>query len=91
MATTFDRAALDTGALDIRPMTPAIGAEILSVDLGASNIADSIPAIRAALLKHGVIFFRDQDLTQEQTSHRLRSPVRRSRSPPRHAQRPTQP
>lgn len=66
MATTFDRAKLDTGALDIRPMTPAIGAEILGIDLGASYIADSIPAIRAALLKHGVIFFRDQDLTQEQ-------------------------
>lgn len=66
MATTFDRTALDTGALDIRPMTPAIGAEIHGIDLGASNIGESIPAIRAALLKHGVIFFRDQDLSQEQ-------------------------
>lgn len=66
MATTFDRTQLDTGALDIRPMTPAVGAEILGIDLAASNIADYIPAIRAALLKHGVIFFRDQDMTQEQ-------------------------
>ena len=65
MANTFDRTTLDTGTLDIRPMTPAIGAEILGIDLGASNIADSIPAIRSALLKYGVIFFRDQDLTQE--------------------------
>lgn len=66
MATTFDRTQLDTGSLDIRPMTPAVGAEILGIDLAASNIADYIPAIRAALLKRGVIFFRDQDLTQEQ-------------------------
>nr|WP_298927102.1 TauD/TfdA family dioxygenase [uncultured Erythrobacter sp.] len=66
MATTFDRAALETGSLDVRPMTPAIGAEILGIDLGASEIGDAIAQIRAALLKHGVIFFRDQELTQEQ-------------------------
>ncbi len=63
---SFDRAALDTGALTIKPMTPAIGAEILEIDLGAPGIAESVPAIRAALLKHGVIFFRDQNLTPEQ-------------------------
>ena len=66
MATTFDRTQLDTGALTIRPMTPAIGAEILDIDLSADDIADSAPAIRAALLKYGVIFFRDQELSQEQ-------------------------
>jgi len=66
MATTFDKAALNTGALTIKPMTPAIGAEILDIDLGTTDIADAVPAIRAALLKHGVIFFRDQDLSQEQ-------------------------
>ena len=66
MATTFDRTKLDTGTLDIRPMTPAIGAEILGIDLGSTDIGDRIPQIRAALLKHGVIFFRDQDLTTAQ-------------------------
>ena len=66
MATTFDKAQLDTGALTIKPMTPAIGAEILDIDLGASDISESVPAIRAALLKYGVIFFRDQKLSQEQ-------------------------
>ena len=66
IAKEFDREALDTGALDIRPLTPAIGAEIHGIDLGASDIAESIPAVRAALLKYGVIFFRDQDLTQDQ-------------------------
>ena len=66
MATIIDRAKLDTGALNIKPMTPAIGAEILDIDLGADTVAERIPDIRAALLKYGVIFFRDQELTQEQ-------------------------
>lgn len=66
MATLVDKTTLDTGALDVRPMTPAIGAEILNIDLGSANIRESIPSIRAALLKYGVIFFRDQELTQEQ-------------------------
>ncbi len=66
MATQIDKSRLDTGALDIHPMTPAIGAEILDIDLAATDIANSIPAIRAALLKFGVIFFRDQTLTQDQ-------------------------
>ena len=66
MATLVDKTTLDTGALDVRPMTPAIGAEILNIDLGSANIRERIPSIRAALLKYGVIFFRDQELTQEQ-------------------------
>ncbi len=66
MATIFDRTVLDTGTLRIEPMTPAIGAEILDIDLNAADIADSIPQIRSALLKYGVIFFHGQELTQEQ-------------------------
>ncbi|WP_369027206.1 TauD/TfdA dioxygenase family protein [Qipengyuania sp. RANM35] len=66
MATVIDKSGLDTGALDVQPMTPAIGAEIYGVDLGADDIAERIPEIRAALLRYGVIFFRDQQLTQEQ-------------------------
>ncbi|MEP3050159.1 MAG: TauD/TfdA family dioxygenase [Erythrobacter sp.] len=66
MATTFDRAKLDTGTLNIQPMTPAIGAEILDIDLSGTDIAARVPEIRAALLKYGVVFFRDQQLSQEQ-------------------------
>ena len=66
MATVADKTELDTGTLDVRPMTPAIGAEIHGVNLGASDIASRIPEIRAALLRYGVIFFRDQEMTQEQ-------------------------
>ena len=53
-------------ALQIKPLTPAIGAEISDIDLAANDIATHIPAIRAALLEYGVIFFRDQDMTAEQ-------------------------
>ncbi|WP_379551125.1 TauD/TfdA dioxygenase family protein [Qipengyuania sp. DGS5-3] len=66
MATIADKAALDTGSLTVDPMTPAIGAIIRDIDLGSSDIADRVPEIRTALLKYGVIFFRDQELTQEQ-------------------------
>lgn len=66
MATISDRATGDTGTLDIRPLTPAIGAEILGIDLGSADIAARIPEIRAALLSHGVIFFRDQNITTAQ-------------------------
>ena len=66
MATIADKTTLDTDTLNVRPMTPAIGAEILNIDLGAPDIGARVPEIRAALLKYGVIFFRDQKLTQEQ-------------------------
>lgn len=64
MATAAVRA--ETGELTIRRLTPAIGAEILDIDLAGSDIAERVPAIRAALLQHRVIFFRDQHLTAEQ-------------------------
>jgi taurine dioxygenase len=52
--------------IDIRPLTPAIGAELHGIDLGAPDIADHVPAIRAALLAHKVIFFRESHITAEQ-------------------------
>lgn len=63
MATT---APARSRSLEIRPMTPAIGAEIHGIDLGAPDTADRIPQIRAALLEFGVIFFRDQHITAAQ-------------------------
>lgn len=66
MATLAEKTEVATATLDLRPLTPAIGAEIHGVDLGAPDISNRVPEIRAALLTHGVIFFRDQQLTQEQ-------------------------
>ncbi|MFA9200214.1 MAG: TauD/TfdA dioxygenase family protein [Cypionkella sp.] len=59
-------ASTGSGVLAVRPLTPAIGAEIEGIDLAAPDIAARIPAIRAALLEYGVIFFRDQHLTAQQ-------------------------
>jgi len=51
-----------TPNLDVRRVAGALGAEILGIDLAASQSDATIAAIRALLLEHGVIFFRDQSL-----------------------------
>ena len=50
----------------VRPVTSSIGAEIGGVDLRQELDAGTVEAIRDALLRHQVIFFRDQDITEEQ-------------------------
>ena len=52
--------------LDIRPLTPALGAEILGVDLAGELSNAQLAGIRAAYRRYGVVFFRDQKLTPEQ-------------------------
>src|SRR5215813_13393544 len=47
-------------ALDVRPITPAIGAEIHGVRLSGDLPAETVTAIRDALLRHRVVFFRGQ-------------------------------
>jgi taurine dioxygenase len=53
-------------AFSIHPVTPAIGAEISDLDLASALDDACIEALRAALLEHVVLFFRDQELTPEQ-------------------------
>jgi alpha-ketoglutarate-dependent sulfate ester dioxygenase len=48
-------------AIDIRPVTPAIGAEIHGVQLSGDLPAETMTAIRNALLRHRVVFFRGQN------------------------------
>jgi len=49
----------------VEPLTCAIGAEVSNVNLGvASRDSDLMTEIRALLLKHKVLFFRDQDFTR---------------------------
>lgn len=51
--------------MNIRPLTPSLGAEVSDVHLGeASRDAGCFAEIRAALLKHKVLFFRGQDITR---------------------------
>ena len=52
-------------SLSISQLTPHIGAEIGNVDLKSVS-PDQIEEIRAALLEHQVVFFRDQDLSPEE-------------------------
>lgn len=48
--------------LDIRPVQPLVGAEIHGIDISKPLDTDTRNAIRAAVVKHKVVFFRDQDL-----------------------------
>jgi taurine dioxygenase len=62
-------AVVDSGSLKssikVEQLTCTIGAELSNVDLGAaSRDADLTAEIRALLLKHRVLFFRDQDMTR---------------------------
>ncbi len=59
-------AALADCGLEVRALTPAIGAEIGGISLADPLDEKLITEIREALLAHKVIFFRDQHLTQEQ-------------------------
>lgn len=57
---------VDTAGLQITPLQPTIGAEVSGVDLSRPISDGQRAAIRAAVLKYKVIFFRDQPLTHEQ-------------------------
>jgi taurine dioxygenase len=51
--------------LTVSPAGPVLGAEIGGLDLERPLSPDQVAAIRAALLQHKVIFFRDQDISHE--------------------------
>lgn len=54
-------------SIRVEPITCTIGAELSNVNLGAAAEDDQQMAeIRALLLKHRVVFFRDQDITRAQ-------------------------
>ncbi len=46
----------------ISPASPSIGAEISGVELCEALCPETVLRLRQALLDHGVIFFRDQNL-----------------------------
>jgi taurine dioxygenase len=53
------------GSIKVEPLTCAIGAELSNVNLGvASREPELVAEIRALLLKHKVVFFRDQEITR---------------------------
>ncbi|HXQ53049.1 MAG TPA: TauD/TfdA family dioxygenase [Stellaceae bacterium] len=58
METTLD--------IEVKPLSPACGAEIMGVDLARDLPDETIAAIKAAWAKHLVLVFRGQTVTQEQ-------------------------
>src|SRR3954468_24948226 len=53
-------------AIEVRKLTPAIGAEISGIELSEPLGNQVFQEIHDALMANLVIFFRDQDLTHEQ-------------------------
>jgi taurine dioxygenase len=52
-------------SIRVEPLTCAIGAELSNVNLGiAARTPELMTEIRALLLRHRVLFFRDQDITR---------------------------
>jgi len=59
------RAAALSDSIQVEPLTCAIGAELTNVNLGlAARTPELMTEIRALLLRHRVLFFRDQDITR---------------------------
>ncbi len=52
-------------AIDIQPLTAALGAEVRGIDLGSDLDDATVAEVRRALLAHLVLVFRDQDLDEE--------------------------
>ena len=57
---------MKANTLDIRPLSGALGAEILGIDLARDLSDATVAAIRHAWLEHLVVFFRDQQLDSAQ-------------------------
>ena len=55
-----------TGKLTVEQLTPVIGAEVGGVDLGKPLDRSVRDELYALLLKHKVLFFRDQDISRDE-------------------------
>jgi taurine dioxygenase len=56
----------DTGSIVVKPLSPALGAEIVGIDLREEPSAQTVAAILDAWHQHLVIVFRDQKLTEDE-------------------------
>lgn len=50
-------------SFNVTPITPCIGAEIGNIDLGEALDDETLAQLRASLVKHKVLVFRDQEIT----------------------------
>lgn len=53
------------GSIDIRPLTPVIGAEIYNIDLRQPLRLETVEELKQAIYRWKVLFFRDQVITNE--------------------------
>jgi taurine dioxygenase len=53
-------------AITVTPLSPNVGAEIGGVDIASGVSDEQFTEIRRAFADHGVIFFRDQDISPDQ-------------------------
>ncbi|MGI9431123.1 MAG: TauD/TfdA dioxygenase family protein, partial [Myxococcota bacterium] len=60
------RRGRDRVSVRVEPVTATVGATITGVDLREPLGAAIRDAIERALLEHGVVFFRGQDITPDQ-------------------------
>jgi taurine dioxygenase len=51
--------------IEVRKLTPTIGAEVFGVDLGRGLSNHQFEEVHDALMENLVIFFRDQQMTPE--------------------------
>jgi taurine dioxygenase len=51
--------------IDVRPLSPLIGAEIGGLDLAKPLSDEAVATVRSTLNQYHVVFFRDQDLSPE--------------------------
>jgi alpha-ketoglutarate-dependent taurine dioxygenase len=65
MSETLELTRTDSN-LSFRPITPITGADVYGVDLRRPLTAETVKDLRAALLKHKVLVFREQDIDDEQ-------------------------
>ena len=54
-----------TTTVSVRPITPTIGAIVTGLDLRESLAPQTVREIRQAVLDHGILFLREQDITRE--------------------------
>lgn len=54
------------GKLEVRPVSGGVGVEIANVDLAGDLSNSDFAAIRDAFIEHGLIFFREQNMTPDE-------------------------
>ena len=66
-------------SIEVSPIAGALGAEVTGIDLAKELTDEQVLTIRRAWLEHLVLFFRDQELSEDQYlafAHRIGRPVR---------------